>query len=127
VRILPVGNRRLKHKVALSAKEKDKVALSAIRVIGEASCPKAHQKARAEHSSTSTLPTEPVWQPTGDSILKHKVALSATLCFKSSSHNTCDLKDILAGHKAYFGHFSARRRSVREAGHTEKWVTLLFQ
>ena len=27
------------------------------------------------------LPTESVWRPTGDSILKHKLALS--LCFKS--------------------------------------------
>jgi len=54
VRTLPVGTRRLKHKVALSAKEKDKVALSAIRAIGEAPCPKAHQKARAEHRSAGT-------------------------------------------------------------------------
>jgi len=48
----------------------------------------------------------------------------STRCHLMVQGTLCEIKHILAGNKAYLGHCSARKRPVREANYTDKWVRL---
>ena len=110
------GKPRLNHKVAVSAKEKHKAALSAIAAAKQFQGYLLHRRTEniGPHSAIPRmgpiLPAlyRPVFAvpPSGDCadrtiFWKHNLALSAILWFKSQTQ--CEIKQIVAGNKAYLG------------------------
>ena len=106
----------MNHKVAVSAKEKHKAALSAIAAAKQFQGYLLHRRTEniGPHSAIPRmgpiLPAlyRPVFAvpPSGDCadrtiFWKHNLALSAILWFKSQTQ--CEIKQIVAGNRAYVG------------------------